>query len=86
MTVEDKLVEIMVEHTRIPVDGFVGCACGWEPNKPRLWSDEQLVAQADPDTPDPIEPEGEYDLSHVSDEPWLAHIASIQQQALNEGE
>ena len=78
MTTETRLMEVMVNHTRVPVDGFVGCACGWEPNKPRKWSKEQLAAQADPEQPDPIDPEGEYDLEHATDEAWLAHVAAVQ--------
>ena len=76
--VNEQLVQIMQEHTRVPVDGFVVCACGWEPNKPRKWSDAQLAAQADPELPDPIDPEGDYDLEHATDDAWLAHIAAAQ--------
>lgn len=78
MNVQERLAQAMQGHTRVPLSVFIGCSCGWEPNQPRKWSDEQIKAQEDPDSPDPIDPEGDYDTSHATDDAWLAHVAAVQ--------
>lgn len=76
---QERLVQIMQEHKPTKDKyGFVDCTCGWQSNHPRKWTKKQLEMQADPSSLDPVEPKGEWDTEHATDEAFQMHLSALQ--------